>query len=75
MSHERRPMDVYTCDGCGTRRIVDMKIDTPPVGWHGTITVVDGGGDSFEFYACKPDCRLKAIDNAYALMLKGPDGG
>lgn len=67
-------MDIYTCDSCGHREFVDLKIDTPPEGWHGTITVVNGGGNSFIFYACQPACRLKAIDNAYARMLEDPRG-
>lgn len=67
MGHERRPMDIYTCDapGCFRREYCDMKIDPPPEGWHGTITVVYGGGSCFEFYACSHKHAGSALKAAY----------
>lgn len=67
MAKETKKMDVFYCDACPNQVAVDPKIDLPPLGLHGKILIVSGGGGySIEFYSCTdtPEHIVKAIKRA-----------
>lgn len=74
MAKETKKMDVFYCDACPNQVAIDPKIDTPPLGIHGRILIVGGGGGyTVEFYSCTDSsdhiavafqkARQKELDN------------
>lgn len=57
MAVEERKVKIYTCDNnaCGAQTFIRPEIDMEPIGVHGRLTIIHGGGDYVEFYSCKDE--------------------
>lgn len=62
MTRKRASMDVWTCDGCGHEEVHEPNGD-PPIGYHGAVYVIHGGGGSgrVKWWAHEQGCIEKAV--------------
>lgn len=59
---------VHECDGCGSKQYLEDASKSR--GIFGAITETNDMGSFYaEYYACKPECHAKAVENA-----KEPEG-
>ena len=59
---------IVTCDGCGNEHIVRSDDDELPMGFHGQVFQIGGGGGSGTetWFACRERCIGRAVKAAVA---------